>query len=216
MKIIVIFCFAICIFFGACTNANLKKGQITVNWAEHLPGDYSFRYDWSYPEGVYKNSQGQLSCDGSCPPEIDAMKDNAGKIIRDSLRSFYRYVDTTHMQHSILSEAWCYEWAGTDYIEARKKNADTVQLATAANVATHCVLHLNIVNNICTPKIELISIMPNGSATYLCKGGWIKLDRSLWGKDTVKAEFSFTFDHKKDPKQPMFWKGKIFTKIKTP
>ena len=31
----------------------------------------------------------------------------------------------------------------------------------------------------------------------------------------MKAEFNFTFEHKKNPDKPMYWKGKIYAKVES-
>ena len=61
---------------------------ISIKWVDNIENDFSFKERWSYPEGVYKNKFGQLSCDGICPPEIDQMKNEEGKIYPDSLKAF--------------------------------------------------------------------------------------------------------------------------------
>ncbi len=188
-------------------------GEIKIEWIKNLKGDFSFQKEWSYPEGVYKNEFGQLSCDGLCPPETDAMKDNAGKIYKDSLKAFYQLVDTTHQFHSIQSKAWCYEWAGTDFFVARQKSKDSVECYTEMNMATHCSLNLDIINGSCYPGIELNSITSSDSKIYKCSGGSIKIDEVLWKQGIIKAEFSFNFHHPEKPAQPMYWKGKIYAKI---
>ena len=88
--------------------------KIKIQWVDNLPGDFSFSKKWDYPEGIYKNEFGQLSCDGICQEEVYAMMDSAGKIYKDSLAAFYKIVDTAHQYHSIKADAWCYEYAGTD------------------------------------------------------------------------------------------------------
>ena len=178
-----------------------------------MNGNFSFSYKWEYSEGVFKNKFGQISCDRFCPDEIESMKDENGKIIKDSLKAFYKLVDTSHLQHSISSTAWCYEWAGTDFIGASKKSTDTIFLSTALNAATHCSLELSIVGDHCYPLINLISIVRGGSAVYYCTGGSITIDKTLFQKGIVKAIFNFNFKHEEYPKQPMFWKGKIYAPI---
>lgn len=89
-------------------------------WREHLSDDFSFIEQWDYTEGVYQNEFGQLTCDGLCPPETDGMKDEKGMILVDSLTAFYQLVDTMHQFHTIQSDAWCYEWAGTNFATALK------------------------------------------------------------------------------------------------
>lgn len=198
----------------ATEKGSLQKGkEIQIQWTDNLVGDFSFTNNWTYPEGIYLDEFGQLSCDGICPPETEQMKDQNGRIFKDSLEAFYNVVDTTHQYHSILSEAWCYEWAGTDLITIEKADNKTVDCYTHTNAATHCSLKLKIINGNCYPTIELISISSSNSEIYVCNAGTIQIDQKLWTKDTMKAEFSFTFDHKEDPEKPMYWKGKIYAKI---
>jgi len=186
---------------------------IKIKWVSSIKEDFSFRHKWSYPEGIYKNAYGQLSCDGLCPDGIENMKDSKGKIIKDSIKAFYKIVDTSHLRHSILSTAWCYEWAGTDFIEATTKTGDTVFLSTVLNAATHCSLRLSITGDHCYPLIDLVSIIGRGGAVYYCTGGSITIDKVLWQKGIVKAIFSFNFKHEEDPAKPMFWRGRIYQYI---
>lgn len=187
--------------------------EININWTDSLVGDFSFTNNWDYPEGVYMNTFGQLSCDGICPIEIENMKAENGQIYKDSLPAFYQLVDTSHLHHTIACDAWCYEWAGTNYVTANKKK-DTIICATLCNAGTHCSLKLTITKNTCLPIIELNSVANNsGHSIYTCNTGKIELDRTLWNKGILKATFSFTFNHQENPSKPMFWKGKIVTKI---
>ena len=55
-----------------------------------------------------------------------------------------------------------------------------------------------------------------GDVVFLCNAGYIKIDRRLWQRKIMKAEFSFTFEHKENSKEPIYWKGKIYSKIKIP
>lgn len=194
-------------------NEKVQIGEIKISWTDNLSGDFSFIESWDYPEGVYKNDFGQLSCDGLCPPEIDRMKDENGKIYKDSLTAFYQLVDTTHQFYSIESDAWTYEWAGTNFVTAIRKNSDTTICYTHNDVATHSSLILTIIKDKCIPTIELNSIIPIGTKIYNCKGGQIKIDKNVWEKGILKANFNFIFDHTENPKKPMYWKGKIYSKV---
>jgi hypothetical protein len=144
------------------------------------------------------------------------MKDSSGKIINDSLGAFYKLIDTTHRFHSIQCEAWCYEWAGTDFINALQKSTDTIACATEMNSGTHCSLRLTIAHGFCSPEIELAGIAATGSRTYKCTSGLIEIDRKLLKKGILKATFDFHFDHKENPGQPMYWKGSIYSAIEKP
>lgn len=194
------------------TKLKLNTGEILITWHDSIAGDFSFKDNWSYPEGVYKNEFGQLSCDGLCPEEIDRMQDENGRIYDDSLKAFYQLVDTTHEFHSIQSEARTYEWAGTDFITVERVSKDTVICYTQNNTATHSSLDLIIVKDIVKPTIILNSITPTGTKIHICKSGQIKIDRNLWDKGIMKAEFDFIFDDKENPSEPMYWKGKIYTR----
>jgi hypothetical protein len=195
-------------------NEKVKPGEIQITWGDNLAGDFSFTENWDYPEGIYKNDFGQLSCDGICPPEVDRMKDENGKIHQDSLKAFYQLVDTTHQFHSIQSDAWTYEWAGTNFVTTKRINADTTVCFTHKNAATHSSLILTITKDKCIPIIELNSIVRStGTKIYPCKSGQIEIDKNLWKRGILKANLDLTFDHKENPGMPMFWKGKIYTTI---
>lgn len=195
-------------------NGKVKSGEIEISWLDSLTGDFSFTKNWDYPEGVYKNEFGQLSCDGLCPPEIERMKDENGKIYKDSLKAFYQQVDTTHQFHSIRSEAGIYEWAGTNFATATRINAETIVCFTHNNLATHSSLILTIVKDKCIPTIELNSVVYSaGKKTYACKSGRIEIDENFWENGILKANFDLVFDHKENLNKPMYWKGKVYATI---
>lgn len=187
---------------------------IQIKWVGNISGDFSFTNNWTYPEGVYKNEYGQISCDGLCPAEVDAMKDSDGRIYKDSLSAFYKIVDTTHQSFSIQCEAWCYEYNGTNFIEANRLSNDRLHCFTFTNISTNCSLNIDIIKNISYATINLNSVNPADKIVFNCIKGNITIDKTLWKKGIMKAIFSFDFENKKDSLKPIFWKGKIFTKIK--
>ncbi|MCL1867811.1 MAG: hypothetical protein FWF72_02525 [Paludibacter sp.] len=192
-----------------------EKKEISIKWVDNLTGDFSFNACWSYPEGIYKNEFGQLICDGICPPQIYDMMDKNGKIYKDSLKAFYKLIDTTHLFHSIKSDAWTYEWDGTYYITAERINEDTVLCSTQCNAATHSSLNLIISKNYVTPTIVLIGINADfGTETYNCKSGKMIIDKNLWNEGILKAEFDFEF-YNNESSDKMYWKGNIYVKIET-
>jgi len=197
---------------GTVKSASLP---ITIKWVDNLQGDFSFANNWSYPEGVYKNEFGQISCDGLCPAEIEVMKDSTGRIYEDSLHAFYEFIDTTHQMHSINCEAWCYEWAGTDFIEVFRKSENSVNCFTMTGIDTHCSLNIEIIGDTCYAVIELKSIDQGGDVNFYCTSGYITINKKYWTEGIMQAEFSFNFEHIENPKKPIYWKGKIYAKIKT-
>jgi hypothetical protein len=195
------------------TVKKIYSSEINIQWSENVSGDFSFKENWDYPEGVYKNDFGQISCEGLCPPEIDRMMNKKGKIFKDSLHAFYQLVDTSHQFHSIQSNVNAYEWAGTNFLSAIKKNTDTIVCHTHNNAATHSSLKLTITKNSCIPVIELTSISSPGTTTYACQGGQIEIDKNLWNNGVLKANFEFSFHDPEQPDIPLFWTGKIYALI---
>ncbi len=131
----------------------------------------------------------------------------------DNLQGDFSFTNTKHQSHSIQCEAWCYEWAGTDFIEVFRKNKDSINCFTRTSIATHCSLQLDMIKDTCYAIIKLSSIAPGGDATYYCTDGFITIDKNLWSNGIMKAEFSFNFEHIENPEQPIYWKGKIFARI---
>ncbi len=198
------------------TGGNQESTEIKIQWVDNLTGDFSFKDKWSYPEGVFRNEFGQLSCDGLCPPEIDNMKDENGKIFADSLDAFYNLVDTTHFFHSINSEAQIYEWGGADFVTVERFNEDTVICFSQNNAATHSSLNLTIVGNMVKPTIVLTSVSAlNNTKTYNCSNGTMIIDKNLWKNEILKASFDFEFKDDENPSVAMWWRGKIYAKIGT-
>lgn len=193
-----------------------KPRPIKIKWAQDIQGNFSFKNNWSYPEGIIRNQYGQLTCDGFCPPEAEAMMDSTGKILKDSIAAFYGLVDTVHQSHTIECKAWCYEWAGTDFINAVRKSADSVYCYTLLNATTHCSLQLDIAGDNCYAVIDLSSVADGNNIKYHCNNGYISIDKTLWDSGILKAAFDFSFEHKENPKQRMYWKGKIYSKIVAP
>ncbi len=213
---------------GDCTyakrNIPAKPTAIKVQWADKLVGDYSFKNKWDYPEGVYRNTFGQLVCDGICPEGIEQMLDNAGRIYPDSLRTYYTLVDTIHQYHSFVSSTSAPEWAGTDYIEAdtllqAKPGAlTTFRCHTLCNAATHSSLYLSIVGGWCYAEIKYNSIMPTGKGTsgptiYVCTSGSFVLDKAYWARGIMKADFSLSFAPAPGSSHKIYWKGRIYCKM---
>lgn len=210
---------------AACFAALLSSAQVPmshsrplqIQWVDSLPGDFSFRHQWSYQPGVSLQPNGRVMCDGLCPPATAAMVDQSGNIFPDSLASYYRLVDTTHLYHTLASEAHCYEWAGADYISAQRCH-DTIAADTYCNPATHSSLRLRIVGDKCYARILESSIMSsrNGKRrVYYCTGGEIKIDKKLLAKGILKAGFDFSF---RAPRamRPMYWRGRIYKKLEPP
>ncbi len=184
------------------------RNRIKIAWTENLKGDFSFKNKWSYPEGIYKNKFGQLSCDWICPPETDQMKDESGKIYKDSLQSFYKIVDTTHIAHSIKSENRMYEYYDNNFIQFEKQENGKIRGETSTNVSTHSKLIIEIQNEYCIAWVYFYSIRDLGENIFPLKKGSIKIDKILFDKGIIKAKFDFKFKNTIEPNEELFWKGR--------
>ncbi|NMH86288.1 hypothetical protein [Flavivirga algicola] len=196
----------------------IKKGTITIQktpieWVNNLKGDFSFKKKWSYPEFIYKNRFGQLSCDGDCPAEVDLMKDESGKIYKDSLQVFYKIVDTTHIFHSLKSESNLYEYAGTNFIEFETLENGIIKGESSNNVSTHSSLVLEFQNDSCSAWIDFNSIRHSTKHILPLEKGTIKIDKILFNKGIIKAVFDFKFKNTLESDKTLFWKGQIYDEI---
>jgi hypothetical protein len=61
--------------------------------------------------------------------------------LKDSASLFYQLLDTARIPYSIQTEAWCYEYAGTNIIDVYK-NHGIVTAYSHTDIATHCILVL--------------------------------------------------------------------------
>ncbi|MBM1107038.1 hypothetical protein JQC67_12875 [Aurantibacter crassamenti] len=192
------------------TDANRK---LKIEWLENLEGDFSFKDTWSYPEFIYRNAHGQLSCDGDCPTVIDQMKDESGKIYEDSLQAFYSIIDTTHVFHSLHSVNKMYEYSGTDFIEFKRTSGGIIKGKSANNVSTNSSLLLEIQNDSCSVWVDFNSIRDLVHHVFPLEKGTIKIDKKLFETGTLKAVFDFNFDNTVESSKKLFWKGKIYSSI---
>ncbi|MDR2956483.1 MAG: hypothetical protein LBV43_15530 [Prevotella sp.] len=197
-------------FLLSCNN---NERGIKIEWTDNLRGDFSFTEQWDYPEGILLNDFAQLVCDGLCDERTYKMRDEEGKIFNDSIDKYYQLTDTTHLYHTTVGEAQCYEWAGTNFARAYKGENDTILCYTECNAATHSSLELRIIENKCFARIKLNSITDIGEEYFDSKGGYIKIEKQLWKKGILKAEFDIDFIHPDNIGIPMWWNGKIYTKI---
>jgi hypothetical protein len=202
-------------------SSGISFGQPSIVWTDDFSEDLSFTKNWHYPEGVYVNRHGQLSCDGLCPPEIDAMKDSDGRLIEDSLIAFYAIVDTTHIYSTISNSADVNEfnWGGTKETETIcTQEGDSVSLKTLYGVSTHSTLNLQIIEGDRNPgkvkaKIIYISIRPVPTAIYRCIGGVIEISAPDFDTNLLKAKFDLIFESAPENPEPIKWSGVICAPI---
>ena len=197
------------------TDKDQFKVEIPVLWKAISSNEFEFHKEWSYPEGVYENPWGHLSCDGLCPKEVELMKDDQGRIYDDSLEAFYAIVDTTHMYHTIECEAKAYEFVGTDFIRFELKNGDLLGV-TDNSTATHSTLYIRVNGDKCTAWIRYTSILPERDEMYFyLENGRIILDPEKYEEGTIKGYFDFRFKNDFEADFPLQWSGYIFSPIES-
>jgi len=188
--------------------------EINIQWVDSIAGDFSFTKSWSYPEGVIENSMSEPRFDGTYKSRIDGMKDKDGNIKPDSLSVYYTLFDTTHYFHTLKSEAWCYEYAGTNYITCFKNDAGYINCFSVNNVSTHSSLKLSIKDNICIPYVHYTSVSSKtGLKIFKCTSGTILIHSNMLLKGFLIAEFDFKFYNSLDPSKPIYWKGRIYSPV---
>ncbi len=191
----------------------ITTSKVKIEWGNNFKENFSFKEKWSYPEFVYRNRFGQLSCDGDCPIEIDLMKDASGKIYGDSLQAFYKIVDTTRIFHSLKSENNIYENAGTNFIEFKKLKNGIIKGKSSNNVSTHSRLIIELQEDSCSAWVDFNSIKDLRKNIFPLERGTIKIDKILFEKGIIKAVFDFKFKNTLNSGSPLFWKGQIYNKI---
>ena len=197
-----------------------SENKIKIEWVENLNGDFSFKEKWNYREGIYRNQEGELRLDtGLFPPEIEGMinrmKDKTGKIYKDSLTKYYKIIDTTHVFHSIKSEANVYENTVYDHMEFKKMKNGGIKGETINNVSGYSHLHIKLENEYCYAWNDFKSFRDLGNHIFNLKSGKILIDKSLFQQGIIKAKFEFNFKNTLELRKKLSWKGKIYSKIKT-
>ena len=191
-------------------NQNLSK-PVLIIWVNDLQGDFSFTKNWSYPFGIFLNGYGQPVCDGFCLPESEAMKDSKGSIYPDSLEAFYKLNDTTHLYHTLECEGYGYEKGEVNFMKVCIKGKDSFHCSVG--ILPYHSMYLDIVNDTCKGNIYFNSPAPDGSMRYYISDGFMKIDRLLWEKGIMKAEFNLSFKDPNNLERPIIWTGKVYTQI---
>lgn len=209
--LILIICLTCFSFIKHKVEKNINRTP--VKWVDNLSKDFSFKDKWSYPEGVFRNEFGQLSCDSGICHGIDGMKGDDGKILKNSLKAFYKIVDTTHLYHTLKSTTSVSEWSGANFINFKKQADNSIIGQSECHISTHSSLNIIIENDSATAWIDFNSITNLGRYKFPIKKGEIKIDKNYFKKGIIKAEFDLTFLNTLDQDKIMYWKGLIYSSI---
>lgn len=173
-----------------------RLSEIQIRWVNDLPGDFSFRDNWSYPEGAdttrlfhSMESEGENN-KWTTSSRIPTMREG-------------RQPDEFRMVRF-----------RADFISVERIHKDSV-ICYAMNRDSSC-LNLVIAENTVRATME-----SNGKETssgkifYYCSKGKMTIDKNLWEQGILKATFDFKFDDKETaPYGHTYWRGKIYTEIK--
>jgi len=187
---------------------NSPADPISIEWVENINDDFEFTKQWSYKEGVYLNSFGQVSCDGFCPERTDQMKDSYGRVLKDSLTVFYQLVDTTHIFHTLKSTNDNEDKSYVNYITASKVNDSTFTLQTTQNSHIYGGLKILLIHSNCYSEIVVISPNPAiGTQYYKLIKGHISIELPTFNKGIIKSKFDLTFEL--DSHEFVNWQGLV-------
>ncbi len=188
--------------------------QVDFVWGDSIDANFSFAEEWDYPEGVYLNQWGQLSCDGFCPMEIDRMKDEQGQIFNDSLSAFYSIIDTTHRYFTHEGIVRTFEYGECNHALAKELNGK-IHVQTEVNVSTHTSLHIVFDSEVKLETEFKIYLIYNGirntkPIVYLAQSGTLEISKKMFKEGIIKMSFDLKFDDtSNNPEFEQTWKGKI-------
>lgn len=185
-----------------------------IQWVDTLEGDFSFKDHWQYPEGIWHNEFGQLY-NGNYSTEIsERMLDSNSKILDDSLDSYYKIFDTTHIFQSIVSDGWCYEFRKPFDIKAHEEENKIVKCSTEISISGHSCLYIEIDGDFFRTEIIYYSVVSSkGRPKFKCTDGYLKVAKKEWQNGILKAEFKFNFHNHLDTEKKIFWNGRIYKVI---
>ncbi len=189
---------------GITTLDNIK---VKIQWTQKLEDDFSFNNKWSYPEGVYRNKWGQLSCDGFCPEEAYKLMTDSGKVYEDSLESFYNIIDTSHLHYSLSSKTNSIGYSNSDFISFRIDSEEKILGASQTNASGYSRLFIELSEDSCTAWIEYRSIYNTDIELFRLVKGSIKIDQSSYERGIIRGVFDFVFT------ENYYWEGKIYSAI---
>jgi hypothetical protein len=186
--------------------------QIEISWFTNLKGNFSFASKWSYAANVGLNDAQQIACIQNCSERVQKMMNDDGLIISDSTDTYYQIVDSTRKYHTLESRSTLTDWKPSNFIKVRKYGNFIVEGSVLADSTSKCSVFFRIKDNFLTAWAYHKS--DNGKSTiFRLNGGKIFMDDAAFSKGIFKATFSFTFENEVNSLKPLYWSGKIYTKI---
>lgn len=205
------------VFFLAFSLPLIGFSQVDFSWVSSIDDDFSFTEEWDYVEGIYINQWGQLSCDGFCPMEIDALKDEQGRIYDDSLTKFYSIIDTTHYYFTHQGTVRAYEFGECNYAYVTEVDG-IIYLETEVNIATHTSLQIEFFPDPGS-KIPFRAYLYYNSIgnmrpkNYDVTHGTVEISSEAIRNGFIQMRFDLEFELDENDTEPQTWKGKIIVEL---
>ena len=173
-----------------------RLSEIQIRWVDDLPGDFSFRDNWSYPERADTT-------------RLFHSMESEGE--NNKWTSPLRF---STMREGLQPDEFRMVRFRADFISVERIHQDTV-ICFAMNRDSSC-LSLVIAENTVSATMESNGKAPSsGKIFYYCSKGKMAIDKNLWEQGILKATFDFRFDDKETaPYGHTYWRGKIYTEIK--
>jgi hypothetical protein len=206
----------LCISLGLLLNSSstFKKDdiQIEISWFTNLKGNFSFATKWSFSDNVGLNAAQQIACLQNCSERIQKMMNEDGLIISDSTDAYYQIVDSTRKYHTLESRSTLFDWKPSNFIKIRKYGNFIIEGSMIPDSTSKCSMFFRIKDNFLT-AYAYHKPDKGESKIFRLNGGKIFLDELAFSKGIFKASFSFTFDNDINSLKPLYWSGKIYSKI---
>jgi len=194
--------------------SSIRKDEIylEVSWLKNIKGNFSFISKWSYAVNVGLNDAQQIACIRNCSKKVEKMMDKEGLIISDSTDVYYSIVDSTRKYHTLESRSTLNDWIPSNFIKVRKFGNFTIEGNVINDSLSQCSLFFRMKGNQLTAW-AYHKPQKGNYKIFRLNGGKITLDEEAFEKGVFKAIFSFTFENEINSLKPLFWSGKICTKI---
>lgn len=186
-----------------------SKGiKLKITWVDSISGDFSFT-DRPVPKQNSLYFQTPES-DSLFEARIAGMSNDDNLIINDSLEVFLSLVDTSR-QYSIYSEQAPY--GGTEGVSYMFFSNDKLRITGFSGSYFGNSMNVIIENNTVSAWTVWDIVNSHGSWKYVqpLAGGYINVDRALYKKGIIKAEFDFLIGE--DGFDPEHWKGLIYGEV---
>lgn len=184
-----------------------SKGiKLKITWVDSIHGDFSFT-EIPYEKTDFLHlSFPTIEEDSLFKARIARMRNDDNQIIQDSMETYLSLVDTS-LHYSIYSEEVPYGGTQGTALMSFSQIKSTISgvYGDIFGNSMNIVIENNTVSawtvwNVINSQGAWNSVQP-------LAGGYINIDRNLYKKGIIKAEFDFSFESTQN------WKGLLYSKV---